>query len=187
MSDRFSHTIGRFLRLAEDIGHSLFRVRCIEPGARRYKQGKIRLVSAWQSSLAQIMSEYPRYLGPLGHILFLNGRTVRTQQCVDEICSRIQRGLLCGTGRGTTLLSASERSRRGREEAGCNHHSYRTHEQSVCGITKIHFVGMNASPFCSQPASQIPSESRSQNLSENEPHNGSASNRRCGSPVIRPG
>src|ERR1700683_246887 len=188
MRDRFSYTIGRLLSFAEHVGHSLLRVRCIQPSPCRNKQGKIRLVSAWQSSLVQVVTEYPRYFGPLGHILlFLNGRTVRTQQRIDEVCSRIQSGLLCGTGRGSTLLSAREKSRRGREEAGCYHHSNRPHKQSVCGITEIHFVGMDASPFGSQPASQIPSESRSQNLSQDEPHNGPAANRRCRSSVIRPG
>src|SRR5664279_3980081 len=111
MRDRFPHTIGRFLGCTEDFGHSLIRGSCIEPSPRRYQLSQIQLVSAWQRSLVQVVSEYPGYLSPLGPILLLNGRTAATQQRVDEVCGGIQGVVLCGICRGSTLLSTRKRRR----------------------------------------------------------------------------
>src|ERR1039458_8827477 len=161
MRDRFSDTINGILSVAEDIGHSLLRVRWIEPGPRRYQLSQIRLVSVWQSSLMQVVSKYPGRLSSLGRISLLDGRNVGTQQRVYEICSGIERGILSGVGRDGVPLSARKRRRCGCQESCRYHHAYRPDEQSVSGITKIHFVGVNTRPFCSQTTSQISSEGES--------------------------
>src|ERR1700756_1587245 len=104
-------------------------------------------------------------------IYIIGAKVSRAQQHVAKITVIVAEGRTIGGRRsGTPYNTSRHRNCRGGEKGSSNPPPDRPDQKAMSSIAKVHFVGVDDGPLCSQPPYNVSTHGRRENLIDDQPN-----------------